>query len=73
EELAPLTEETEATTKMPFVSEAIGRVLASRTKEQYVSDISLDDIRSEIQNGLNGILVKGKVQKVIFPEGAVVQ
>ena len=72
-ELAPLADDTAATTKMPLVSEAIGAILATKTKQEYISDVGKTQIKSQIQNEMNKILEKGKVQKVIFPKPPLIQ
>ncbi|MFH1744010.1 MAG: flagellar basal body-associated FliL family protein [bacterium] len=73
EELAPLADDTAGKTKLPLVEEAIGMVLASKTKPEYMSPIGKKQIKTDIQNKLNEILDKGKVTNVIFPKPPLIQ
>ncbi|HQL63394.1 MAG TPA: flagellar basal body-associated FliL family protein [bacterium] len=73
-ELAPLTDTNSNITKLPLVSEAIGSILANKTKQEYISTIGQDQVKAEIQNKLNrDILRHSKVDKVIFPKPPIIQ
>ena len=73
EEFAPLSNETESSTKMPYISEAISTVLASNTRQMYISEVGLQQIRFQIQSKLNKVLQKSKVVGVIFPKPPLIQ
>ncbi|HPA45928.1 MAG TPA: flagellar basal body-associated FliL family protein [bacterium] len=73
EELMPLSDANANTTKMPLVSEAIGKVLANKTKQEYISSVGQDQVKTEIQTALNKLLRHSKVDKVIFPKPPIVQ
>ncbi len=69
----PLSDANANTTKMPLVSEAIGKVLANKTKQEYISSVGQDQVKTEIQTALNKLLRHSKVDKVIFPKPPIVQ
>ncbi len=74
EELETLNEDNADKTKLPLVRETIGMVLASRTKQEWLTAIGQNQIKTMIANELNSkVLRKGKVEQVIFSTPPLIQ
>lgn len=74
EELETLNEDNADKTKLPLVRERIGIVLASKTKQEWLTEIGQNQIKTMIANELNSkVLRKGKVEQVIFSTPPLIQ